>query len=300
MVNSKDERNAVNGRMSLCLVAAIIAWAVGAGSGMANDGQLDDKAKWFRDAKYAMFIHWGPYSEAGGLWKGKRYYGSGEWIMRRTKPTMEEYEALAARFNPVKFDADQWVKVAKDAGMKYIVITAKHHDGFAMWHSKASKFNIVDGTPYDRDPLKELAEACRKAGITFCVYYSQYNDWHEPNAGGNTWTFKDPKDFSIYYERKCKPQIKELLTGYGPLGLIWFDQPGAITRAQSKELADMVHTHQPNCLVSNRIGHNMGDYSRKTNTESKQTRRSNDDHARSAAIEYCSRPDFRCVRTGSR
>ena len=146
--------------------------------------------------------------------------------------------------------------------MKYIVITSKHHDGFAMFGSKASKYNIVDATPFKRDPLKELAAACQKEGMKLCFYYSQSQDWHDPDAMGNTWSFPDDskKDFSKYFEAKCKPQVKELLTNYGPIGLIWFDTPQRITKEQSAELVDLVHQLQPDCLVSGRVGHGVGDY----------------------------------------
>jgi alpha-L-fucosidase len=226
-----------------------------------------DKTEWFTNAKYGLFIHWGLYSVAGGKWEGKNYFGAGEWLMYRTKPALKEYEALAGQFNPVKFDASEWVRFAKKAGMKYIVVTAKHHDGFAMWHSKVSKYNIVDATPFHRDFLKELSEACGKAGIKLGVYYSQYNDWHEAEGGTNTWNFKGDVDLETYFEKKVKPQIKELLTGYGPLVSFWFDQPGSFTKEQIKEIADIIHSYQPNCLVSDRIGYHMGDYRELHNSE---------------------------------
>jgi alpha-L-fucosidase len=142
------------------------------------------------------------------------------------------------------------------------VITAKHHDGFAMYGSKVSKYNIVDATPFHRDPMKELAAACKRGGIRLCFYYSQTQDWHEPDGNGNTWDFPDEskKDFAKYLEEKVKPQVRELLTNYGPIGLIWFDTPRVITPAQSKELVDLVHQLQPDCLVSGRVGHGLGDY----------------------------------------
>jgi alpha-L-fucosidase len=154
------------------------------------------------------------------------------------------------------------VKIAKDAGMKYLVITSKHHDGFAMFDSKVSAFNIVEATPFKRDPLKELAAACQKAGIKFGFYYSQTQDWHERDAVGNDWDWPDgsKKNFSSYLEAKVKPQVRELLTNYGPIGLIWFDTPRNMTREQSQALADLVHSIQPDCLVSGRVGNGVGDY----------------------------------------
>src|ERR1022692_4595442 len=147
----------------------------------------DERMKWFREAKFGLFIHWGLYCIPAGEWKGQPIAGIGEWIMNRAKIPVTEYEQLAKQFNPVKFNADAWVAVAKNAGMKYIVITSKHHDGFAMYGSKASPYNIVDATPFKRDPLKELAAACKRQGIKLGFYYSQTQDWHEYDARGNTW-----------------------------------------------------------------------------------------------------------------
>jgi alpha-L-fucosidase len=209
-----------------------------------------------------MFIHWGLYAVPAGEWKGKPIEGIGEWIMNRAKIPVAEYELLAKQFDPVKFNAEEWVKVARDAGMKYLVITSKHHDGFAMYHSASSKYNIVDATPFKRDPLKELAAACQKHGIKLGFYYSQTQDWHEPDGEGNVWDWPDvsKKNFARYLEEKVKPQVRELLTNYGPIGLIWFDTPRTITRQQSEELAALVHQLQPDCLVSGRVGHGVGDY----------------------------------------
>ena len=220
------------------------------------------RLKWWREARFGMFIHWGLYAVPAGEWKGKLVPGIGEWIMNRAKIPVAEYEQLAKQFNPVEFDADAWVRLARDAGMKYIVITSKHHDGFAMYHSKVSKFNIVDATPFRRDPLKELAAAAHRYGLRLCFYYSQTQDWHEPDAVGNDWDFPDEskKNFARYLEEKVKPQVTELLTNYGPVGLIWFDTPRNITREQSRELVDLVHRIQPDCLVSGRVGHGLGDY----------------------------------------
>lgn len=220
-----------------------------------------DSVSWFEEAKFGMFIHWGVYSQLGGIWEGKRYYGISEWIMRRAEIPVKEYEKLADTFNPVKFNAEEWVMLAKHAGIKYITVTSKHHDGFAMYHSKVSSFNIVDATPFKRDPLKELADACKKHGIRLGIYYSQTQDWHEPDAAGNDWDFDpDKKNFETYLENKCRPQLEELLTNYGDLGILWFDTPGNITREESQRLVDWVHSFQPACLTSSRIGNGLGDY----------------------------------------
>src|SRR6267378_1815145 len=180
----------------------------------------------------------GIYSVPAGQWNGAPTNGLGEWIMFRARIPVHDYEKLATQFNPVKFNADEWVAVAKNAGMKYIVITSKHHDGFAMFGSKASAYNIVDATPFHRDPLKELAAACKKAGLRLGFYYSQTQDWHESDAVGNDWDFADEskKNFTRYLEAKVKPQARELLTNYGRIGLIWFDTPRNITKEQSEEL----------------------------------------------------------------
>src|SRR6185436_5857774 len=191
------------------------------------DAAKEKRLAWFREAKYGLFIHWGLYAIPAGEWNGKRSPGLGEWVMLRSHVPVKQYEQLAARFNPVKFNADEWVKVAKDAGMKYIVITSKHHDGFALFKSNASPYNVVDATPFKRDVLKELADACARGGIRLGFYYSQSQDWHEPNGAGNDWDFPadDKKDYDQYLRGKAEPQIRELLTGYGKVALIWFDTP---------------------------------------------------------------------------
>ncbi len=233
-------------------------WGGDADAAHANEHPC---AAWFRESKYAMFIHWGLYSEAAGVWDGKNWHGIAEWLMYRAKIPVKDYEVLAQRFNPVEFNADAWAKLAKDAGMRYIVITAKHHEGFALFKSAASGFNIVDATPFTRDPIRELAEACRKHGLGLGFYYSQYVDWHEKDAVGNDWDFSGSRDFEHYMRTKALPQITELLTNYGPVSLVWFDTPGAITREASQSLYDLIRRLQPKCLVNSRIGNGLGDYS---------------------------------------
>ncbi len=174
---------------------------------------------------------------------------------------VREYEKLASRFNPVKFNPDEWVQLAKDAGMKYIVITSKHHDGFAMFHSKASAYNIVDATPFKRDALKELADACARQNMRLGFYYSQSQDWHEPNGAGNELDFgpDDKKDYDQYLRGKAEPQVRELLTSYGPVALIWFDTPRMMTGDRGQRFADIVRSLQPNTLIDGRLG-TEGDY----------------------------------------
>jgi alpha-L-fucosidase len=231
------------------------------------DPAREKRLEWFRDAKYGLFIHWGLYAIPAGEWQGKRSLGLGEWIMNRSKIPVRDYERLASRFNPVKFSADEWVQLAQDAGMKYIVITSKHHDGFAMFKSSVSPYNVVDGTPFKRDVLKDLADACARRGMRLGFYYSQSQDWHEKDGAGNTWDFgpdqtpdgKELKTYDTYLRGKAEPQVKELLTGYGPVALIWFDTPRMMTPERGQRFADIVRTLQPNTLIDGRLG-TEGDY----------------------------------------
>lgn len=224
----------------------------------------EDSLAWWREARFGMFIHWGIYSVPAGIWKGKDIPSLGEWVMFNAKIPVKEYEEIAKEFNPVKFNAEEWVRIAKNAGMKYIVITAKHHDGFAMFNSPSDKYNIVNATPYGKDPMKSLAKACKKEGVKFGFYYSQSQDWHEPAAAHTMLRYqsenKNPSGFSNYLHNKVKPQLKELLTQYGPIALIWFDTPAFMTQKQSLDLKHFVHKLQPECLVSGRIGNDVGDY----------------------------------------
>lgn len=221
-----------------------------------------DRLQWWREARFGMFIHWGIYAGYAGRYQGREVPGASEWIMLGGKIPYKDYAKITEVFNPVEFDAEEWVRIAYEAGMRYIVITAKHHDGFAMFHSQCDPYNIVDATPFKRDPLAELAEACEKYGITLCVYYSQALDWAHPNAWGNDWDYGDDadKDFEVYLNEKCLPQLTELLTHYGRIGLVWFDMPSHLTPEQSKRIADHVHALQPDCLVSGRIGNGLADY----------------------------------------
>ncbi len=231
------------------------------------DPAKEKRLEWFREAKYGLFIHWGLYAIPAGVWKGKPSLGLGEWIMNRAQIPVREYEQLAAQFNPVEFNADAWVQLAQDAGMKYIVITSKHHDGFAMFKSKASAYNVVDATPFKRDVLKELADACAKRRMRLGFYYSQSQDWHEPGGAGNTWDFgpdqgpdqKELKPYDEYLHGKAEPQVRELLTGYGPVALIWFDTPRMMTPERGQRFANIVRTLQPATLIDGRLG-TEGDY----------------------------------------
>ena len=223
-----------------------------------------EKIQWFLNAKYGAFIHWGLYAIPGGIWKGETAPHGGEWIMKNWKGGIpfEEYSKLAQQFDPHEFDADAYVRFLKeDCGFQYLVFTAKHHDGFAMYDSACSDYDIMN-TPYARDICKDLADACEKYGLIFGLYYSQLQDWADPNGFGNVWDFGPEKDknFRKYLEEKCKPQLRELLTGYGKIGLLWFDTPYEMDRDQCRELVDLVRSLQPDCLINGRIGYGLGDY----------------------------------------
>lgn len=216
--------------------------------------------QWFRDAKFGIFIHWGLYSQLAGKWQDQRYYGSGEWLMFQGKIPYKAYAAEAQSFNPTAFDAQEWVSLAKEAGARYIVATSKHHEGFAMYDSQVSDFSITKASPYGQDPMKALADEAHRQSLPFGFYYSQFLDWHEPNGGGNDWDFKGKKDYLKYYHEKSIPQLKELMTKYGKLGMLWFDMPGGMDKVQTKALIDTLHRLQPDCLFSSRVGQGLGDY----------------------------------------
>ncbi len=231
--------------------------------------------EWFKNAKYGMMVHFGLYSLLGGEYRGARTPSYGEWAQSYFGIPNAEYGALAKAFNPVFFNADEWISLARDCGMQYFVITSKHHDGFALFKSEADPFNVVDATPFGRDIIAELAEACYKYGLRFGLYYSQELDWHDPDGGGytnkthcagrswhNSWDFPDTaeKNFTRCFENKIKPQVKEILTKYGELCLIWFDTPYVISPSQSIELYNMIKEYQPECLINSRLGNGAYDY----------------------------------------
>ena len=251
-----------------------------------------DNREWFKNAKFGLMIHWGLYSIIGGEWKGRRMPYIGEWAQSYFKIPNAEYHELAKVFNPIYFNADEWAGLAKAAGMKYIVVTSKHHEGFALYHSRVNEFNTFDGTPSKRDIIAEFAQACRKHGLKLGLYYSQELDWSEEHGGGyknvselncgemswdNNWDYpdRDKKDYSICFEKKIKPQVTELLTNYGDICLIWFDTPFVITPEQSRELYDLVKSCQPECLVNSRIGNGMGDYGSAADNETDAEKSSN-------------------------
>lgn len=214
----------------------------------------DKHMAWWREAKFGMFVHWGVYSVVGGQYKGQELPNSAEWMMNRGKVPIAEYEQYARQFNPTEFDASQFVARAKQAGMKYIVITAKHHDGFAMFGSKATDYNVVDFSPFGRDIMKELSEACQEQGLKFGFYYSQAQDWHHPGGFGNNWDKTLQRVSSDdYVQQKAAPEVRQLLTEYGPIAIFWWDTP----RAMSRDSFEMLHSLtrlQPGVITNDRLG----------------------------------------------
>jgi len=215
----------------------------------------DARMDWWRNARFGMFIHWGVYSVPAGIHDGTNVSGIGEWIMHRAKIPVAEYREYAKQFNPTNFNADAWVKLAKQAGMKYIVITAKHHDSFAMFDSKASDWNIVKATPYAHDPLKDLAAACKKNGIRLGFYYSQAQDWNNPGgaARGGHWDSAQNGSMDDYIRNVAVPQLKELLSNYGKISVLWWDTPYGMTPERGAMLLPVLKL-QPGIIYNNRLG----------------------------------------------
>jgi alpha-L-fucosidase len=253
---------------SILFLAITMLAAAFPAAAAAPDQPADQSARfgWFNATKAGMFIHWGPYSVSGCEWKGQHGVRDAH-LQNEFRIPMAEYATLVRAFNPVKFDADTWVKLAKDAGLGYVVYVAKHHDGFAMFDSPSNPYNMVVATPFARDPLKELAAACQAQGLVLCVYYSLGRDWSVPGVprGGwrsNDWDFPNPPADAqkTYIETKVKPQLRELLTQYGPIGALWFDTPEKTSAAHSAEIRDLIKSLQPDCLINARIGNRLGDY----------------------------------------
>jgi len=237
---------------------ALVAWQKEYGA------THERRMKWWREARFGLFIHWGVYSVPAGVWDGTNVTRSGaEWIMSRGRISVADYRQLAAQFNPVKFHAAEWVAIAKNAGMKYIVITAKHHDGFAMFHSKADPFNIYDATPFRRDPLKELADACAKAGIKLGFYYSQAQDWNHPGgaAAGGHWDGNQDGEMAKFIDDVDIPQLKELFSNYGQVAMVWWDTPVGMTPEYAQKILPLLKL-QPDIISNNRLDSKKitGDY----------------------------------------
>lgn len=242
----------------------------------------DERIQWWRDARFGMFIHWGLYSLPAGEWNGKQVKGYSEHLMRKEKITRAAYLDLAHIFNPVKFNAEEWILTAKRAGMRYFIITAKHHDGFAMYDSKVSDFNVLKQTPFRRDPMAELAAAAKKHGMRFGFYYSHAFDWEHPDAPGNDWEYNNPGGDKLlgganwfdshpewlpkavkYVDEKAIPQIKELINKYHP-DILWFDTPHKLPLSENMRILKAIRDTDPNIVVNGRLvrsaSGNFGDY----------------------------------------
>jgi alpha-L-fucosidase len=223
----------------------------------ATKAAHDSKMQWWREARYGMFIHWGLYAVPGGVYNGKDIGWYGEWIMNSAKIPVDEYAKFAKNFNPVQFDADAWAELAKQAGMKYLVITAKHHDGFCMYDTQVDDFNIVDGTPFKRNPIKELSAACAKRGIQFGVYYSQAQDWSHPGGGiwGKRWDQKQEGNYDEYLQKVSIPQVRELLAEVKP-AVLWFDTPIDMKPERTQEFLEVLKPY-PALIYNNRLGNGV-------------------------------------------
>ena len=244
----------------------------------------DQRLQWWREARFGCFIHWGVYSGPGGVWEGHFSGTYSEHLMRTQKIPLAEYKGkVVSVFDPEQFNADQWVALIKSAGMKYVIVTAKHHDGFAMWPSEVSKYNIRDATKFKRDPMQELSDACHRNGIRFGFYYSHAMDWEDPNAPGNDWDYQNPggdllllggKDWADvhpelvtrvqkYVDEKAIPQLKELIGKYHP-DIFWFDVSGKLPLSLQLRIVQAVRETDPNVVINGRaargLGYNFGDY----------------------------------------
>ena len=245
----------------IALTATLFGYcAIGATAEETQD-ERDQRMGWWREAKFGMFVHWGLYAIPAGIWKDKPVGTAGEWIMFGAKIPVDEYEPLVNEFNPVKFDAKQWVRIAKQAGMKYIVITSKHHDGFCLFDSASTDYDVMN-TPFKRDIMKELSEECHKQGIKICWYHSIL-DWHHPDylprgeGSPRPWDTR-PTEGASYdrYIEYMKGQLRELLTKYGEIGILWFDGGWEHKPEEhhSQEVVDLIRSIQPSIIINNRIG----------------------------------------------
>lgn len=266
-------------KYSMLAAALLAAGTLSAQSVTTPDTSKEHRMKWWREARFGMFIHWGVYAQWGGVYHGhNQARGGAEWIMNRSKIPVAEYKERAKSFNPVQYDPELWVKLAKDAGMKYIVITAKHHDGFALFNSKASNWDITDATDYGKDLLKPLADACKKHGVKLGFYYSQAQDWG--NAGGSVarkemregWPNPDSanvdaytkvhnghwdpvqetRSFAQYIDEVAVPQVKELMTNYGEIAVLWWDTPTNMTDEAALKLQEQLKL-QPQIITNDRL-----------------------------------------------
>ena len=217
----------------------------------------DARLAWWRNARFGMFIHWGVYAVPAGIYQGKGNEGASEWLMNIDHIPVTEYKKYAAQFNPVNYNPGEWVALAKEAGMRYIVITAKHHDGFALFKTGASKWNVVDASPYGKDLLSPLAEACHKQGIPLGFYYSQAQDWVNGGAASHgKWDKAQERDMNDYVDHVAIPQLRELLSNYGSgtPALLWWDTPTDMTPQKAEKISAVVHQYDPSVILNSRLG----------------------------------------------
>lgn len=251
-------------KRSFSAIVAFVLFLLSGNVLLNAQSQTNDRAEWFVDARFGMFIHWGVYSGAEGFWKGEklRYDNDyAEWIRYRNRIDREEYLTLLENFDWDRIDPEQWVILAKQAGMKYVTLTAKHHDGFGLWDSQVGEYDMGDFTSPKRDIVGELAAACRKHGLKLGLYYSHWVDWEHPYGWDHTREVYglEPEQFDQYWQKKVIPQMRELLTNYGDIGLIWFDMwihhsETIVTKEQLLQLKQLIRELQPDCLVNSRLG----------------------------------------------
>lgn len=223
-----------------------------------SPAQRAERMKWWREARFGMFIHWGVYAVPAGTYHGQRIGGIGEWIMHNAKIPVAEYRQYARQFNPTKYDPDAWAELAREAGMKYIVITSKHHDGFALFPSEASEWDIADATPYGKDLLGPLAEAARRRGLRFGLYHSHAQDWTNPGGAtarepGHDWDPAQQGDFDQYLQRTAMPQIKEILSRYQP-DVLWWDTPFQMNPERARRFLPLLEPY-PKLICNDRLNY---------------------------------------------
>ena len=248
-------------RYKYAIVLLLGAMAVVGGGVMGSEliaetpEQRAARMRWWREARFGMFIHWGVYAVPAGEYRGRQIPGIGEWIMHTAKIPVAEYREFAKQFNPVKYNPEEWVLLAKEAGMRYIVITSKHHDGFALFDSKVTDWDVVDATPYGKDLLRPLVEACRKHGIRIGFYYSQAQDWNHPGgaAAGGHWDPAQEGSMDEYIEKIAIPQVREILTNYGKIDILWWDTPVGMTRERAEKFLPLLSL-QPGIITNDRLG----------------------------------------------
>ena len=268
-------------KIHILFAILILVSALGYAQGKPETKKLLDKERleWWHEARFGMFIHWGVYALYGGNYHGhEQARGGAEWVMNRCKIPVDEYQKMARQFNPVNYDADVWVKMAKDAGMKYIVVTSKHHDGFALFDSKASDWDVVDATLYGKDLIKPLAEACQKYGIKLGFYYSQAQDWNNPGGAvarklmkegwpnpdstkiddytkehhGHWDPVQEMATFDEYIDQVAVPQVREILSNYGEISVLWWDTPTNMTDEAALKLKEILKL-QPQIITNDRL-----------------------------------------------